>query len=420
MNYFYKLPYVNVNINNDSFYINFTKEQNELHPIINNSLYKYLKQTKELITGNEKQWDKYKKYTNPYEFIHTNCENSMYCISKIKPLSRAFFKMIEITNSFNLLKDNTLTNNFTSFHLAEGPGGFIEALLRMRMNKNDKYYGMTLIDNKDENVPGWKKAIRFLKNNKNVIIEKGKDKTGNLYSIENFEYIYKKYGNKMEIVTADGGFDFSIDYSKQEIIALRLILTQVLYAIMLQRKSGSFILKIFDIFTKPMIDIIYLISCFYDEVYIYKPQTSRYGNSEKYIVCKNFKYDNTDSLYKSFHNIINTLFIVDYDNFIIKNILSINIPELYKNTLSEINAIYGQQQIENINNTFILIQNYTKTREKMNVYKHNNIQKCIQWCINNDIPYNNIIKNNIFKKTRKENSFSSNDASDNSDDSIWS
>ena len=33
----------------------------------------------------------------------------------------------------------------------------------------------------------------FLKNNKNVIIENGKDNTGNLYSSENYKYCVKKY-----------------------------------------------------------------------------------------------------------------------------------------------------------------------------------------------------------------------------------
>ena len=41
---------------------------------------------------------------------------------------------------------------------------------------------MTLMDQENDNVPGWKKSILFLKKNKNVIIEKGIDGTGDLYS----------------------------------------------------------------------------------------------------------------------------------------------------------------------------------------------------------------------------------------------
>ena len=39
-----------------------------------------------------------------------------------------------------------------SFHLAEGPGGFIEAIQLMRMNTDDTYYGMTLIDKTNSNM----------------------------------------------------------------------------------------------------------------------------------------------------------------------------------------------------------------------------------------------------------------------------
>ncbi len=42
------------------------------------------------------QWDIYKKYTNPYEYIHSNYTNKSLC--KLKPLSRSFYKMIEIIN----------------------------------------------------------------------------------------------------------------------------------------------------------------------------------------------------------------------------------------------------------------------------------------------------------------------------------
>ena len=46
-----------------------------------------------------------KKYTNPYEFIHTiipSCKNS---ISKYKPLSRSFYKMIEMSNMLHIFDD---------------------------------------------------------------------------------------------------------------------------------------------------------------------------------------------------------------------------------------------------------------------------------------------------------------------------
>ena len=87
------------------------------------SLKKYLNKIKGLIDKHISQWDNTKKYTNPYEFIHTNVPNTKNSISKIKPISRAFFKLIEIYNTHHLLPQNDIP--LKSFHLAEGPGGFI-------------------------------------------------------------------------------------------------------------------------------------------------------------------------------------------------------------------------------------------------------------------------------------------------------
>ena len=69
--------------------------------LISHSLAGYLYRIKEKITAIEKQWDIHKKFTNPYEYIHTPVPLKKKCISKYKPLSRSYFKMIEIINTFN-------------------------------------------------------------------------------------------------------------------------------------------------------------------------------------------------------------------------------------------------------------------------------------------------------------------------------
>ena len=168
-------------------------------------------------------------------------------------------------NLLDLLKE--LPKTCTTFHLAEGPGGFIEALTFMRNNKNDKYIGMTLIDN-NINVPGWKRSQSFLKNNKNVFIENGADNTGNIINKENLLYCFNKYGNSIDLVTGDGGFDFSLDFNNQENISCKIIFCQIAFAIAIQKKGGNCILKFFDTFTKISIDMIYLLSLVYSEVFL--------------------------------------------------------------------------------------------------------------------------------------------------------
>ena len=358
---------------------------------INLSLNIYLNKIKKQIDILEEtgEWNIFKKYTNPYEYIHTTIPEFKRAVCTFRPISRSYFKLIEIIHAHNL---NDTHEPISSFHLAEGPGGFIEALCNLRSNLADTYYGMTLINNSPD-VPGWKKSDTILNSFPNIIIEKGADGTGDLFNIENLNYCKHKYGNKMHLITADGGFDFSIDFNKQELLATNLLFAQVSFAISMQKINGHFILKIFDIFTKTTIDIIYLLSTLYKEVYIVKPNTSRMANSEKYVVCKYFKKSQPeliDKIISEYHHL--------QDNPHISSILNFNIDYYYINKLEEINAIYGQQQIENILLTINLINSKNKHKnDKNDKFKIHNIQKCIQWCEKHNIPYNKTINtNNIF------------------------
>jgi 23S rRNA U2552 (ribose-2'-O)-methylase RlmE/FtsJ len=155
-----------------------------------------------------------------------------------------------------------------------------------------------MIDNdNDPNIPAWKKTSDFLNKNQNVVIETGADNTGNILSLENLVYCKNKYGSCMDIITGDGGFDFSLDFNNQEISISRLLFAQMCFAVSMQKKRGIFILKIFDCFMEHSVDILYILSSFYDKVYIIKPQTSRYANSEKYIVCKDFLFDTSEHFF---------------------------------------------------------------------------------------------------------------------------
>ncbi len=364
--------------------------------IISKSLSAYLNSMKAQIDNYTTEWDTYKKYTNTYEYIHSIIPFSKFSVCKLKPLSRSFYKLIEIFNLLNLEFNN---QKIKTFHLAEGPGGFIEAIINLRSvheesNKLDKYYGMTLINDYDENVPGWKKSKYFLSKNPNVEIITGADKTGNLFSVENLWYCYNNFKNSMDLITGDGGFDFSIDFNKQEGLSLKLIFAQIVYAIALQKKDGIFILKIFDVFTNSTIDLIYLLSSLYEKCYIVKPFTSRIANSEKYLVCKGFKLNCTFNLVKKFATILSQT----DETIQINRFLNINISYLYINKIEDINAILGQQQLENILSTLNLLDNCKN--DKLEIIKKNNIQKCIQWCIKNKMPYNkNINCLNVFITT---------------------
>lgn len=388
------LPSLQTHITAQSIKLTF-RDEKDTSKYISLSIADYLYSVKQRIHNHLNDWDNIKKITNPFEYIHTNISTGKYSISKIKPMSRAFFKLIEICNTIDIF--HNAAKPITSFHLAEGPGSFIEALTYLRFNSKDIYYGMTLIDTSDENVPGWKKSLQFLERNKNVIIEYGADGTGNLYTPDNFLYCKTHYQNSMDFITADGGFDFSVDFNKQEIMAQRLILSEVAYALIMQSQGGTFVLKMFDLFLKSSIDILYILSCFYSHISIIKPHTSRIANSEKYIVCRDFKYSDTSYIFEKLHSIFVILNCLRINDLCIANLLDLPIPSCFINAIEEINATLGRQQIENILITLRFIQNKERKGEKLQQIKNANIQKCIQWCIKNKIPYNKLgYTGNIF------------------------
>ena len=95
----------------------------------NNLLLKYKNKIDEI--EYKKFWDYFKKFSNDYELLHiSNSKNKFNnSISSYMPLSRSYFKLLEMIKDYNLLDYNT---NIKTAHIAEGPGGFIEAVINIR------------------------------------------------------------------------------------------------------------------------------------------------------------------------------------------------------------------------------------------------------------------------------------------------
>ena len=84
-----------------------------------------------------------------------------------------------------------------------------------------------------------------------------------------------------------------------------------------------------------------------------------------------------------------------------KRILTTEIPYIFTSRVEEYNAIFGQQQIENIASTLNLIDN--NKYDKLETMRKNNIQKCIGWCQRYKLPYNKVITStNIFLSSRNQ------------------
>ena len=100
-----------------------------------------------------------------------------------------------------------------------------------------------------------------------------------------------------------------------------------------------------------------------------------------------------------FNDFLSTLAMlnnIDLNNTSINRFLNFNINYKYISTVREINTILSQLQIQNINKTLKLVENTDRKKEKYTSQYNKNIQKCVQWCIKNQIPYNKFNQTNIF------------------------
>jgi 23S rRNA U2552 (ribose-2'-O)-methylase RlmE/FtsJ len=344
--------------------------------IIDKEIHGKLEKTKIKIDSYSNKWEKSKKIFNNYEYIYF-CTSKKKNICKYdKSISRAFYKIHEILFDFELIKSNN--QNITS--IAEGPGGFIQSLIYNHSKKNitlDNINGITLKSN-NNNIPDWHPII---KNNEKINILYGINDNGDICDMENIKSLIDYIGiNTQDIVSCDGGIDYSNDYNNQELLSYELIYSEIILGLHIQKEMGSMVIKIFDISHYKTIQLVYLLYQSYENVYITKPHTSRNTNSEKYIVCKNHKKNN---------GVIN---IMKY-YFNNKHDMMIYIPENFIKDITGYNNICIGIQIENINKILKNIDNkiikLKPTQEQIDL--------SLKWCIeyNMEINYKCIYLENI-------------------------
>jgi cap1 methyltransferase len=127
----------------------------------------------------------------------------------------------------------------------------------------------------------------------------GINEDGNVFDPENIEsltnYVLQQTESGVFFMMADGGFSVEGRENVQEILSKQLYLCQCLVALSIVRENGHFVVKLFDIFTRFSVGLIYLMFKCFKQICICKPNTSRPANSERYLVCK-WKKPNTDTI----------------------------------------------------------------------------------------------------------------------------
>jgi 23S rRNA U2552 (ribose-2'-O)-methylase RlmE/FtsJ len=217
------------------------------------------------------------KYLNEYELVKNICKKQV--------ISRAYFKLYEII----YYEPIVLSEKLNCFFMCEAPGGFIECVSDIRRKKNLRTEYIS-VSKQDQYI----KYDRYLDESclfyEDIVL--------NTFQVIN--KVLKRFPNKLDLITADGGFDIK-QFNAQEIITSKLLLSEIYIAVNCQKVGGMFIIKFFDMFSHNSV-MYYLLLCnMYSYVKIIKPKSSRNCNSERYLVCYNFK----GIVNKDLHTIIN-------------------------------------------------------------------------------------------------------------------
>jgi 23S rRNA U2552 (ribose-2'-O)-methylase RlmE/FtsJ len=298
-------------------------------------------------------WEYYKKIVNPYELVYTQpkYKELPQSVCLLNPLSRSYFKIIEILNVTNFFETHG-TSILRSAHVCEGPGGFIEGFYDECEKRRLVVKSANAITLKPQqaNVPGWKRASNFLQKHRSIQIHYGADNTGDILKVENQDSFISTCP-KVLLFTGDGGFDFSTNYSQQESAIFPLLIASVRIGFEVMHTGAYFILKFFDIHHKATADLLYFLSLHFKQWTLYKPATSRPCNPEHYFVGIEFKGCNAPMLeylrgWCSLSNII--------------QLSSEELPEEFAHTIEEIRANAVKSQVEYLKTVFSIIESEDK------------------------------------------------------------
>ena len=399
-------------------------------PITSNGFHYFIHRTKDAMSITNKLDTKEKFYLIVSPFEHrtpdwkdnlTNVTKKYFNLSaKEEPriLSRAFYKMWEILYYFDLANEK----DFVHAALAEGPGAFIQAVLKYRQQynitgKKDKSFGVTIHPEKGNYIEMGKQFMSYYDANfpgilnihktyprKTAMKYKSRDNGDitDVKTISNFKRDIKKNKKYANLVTADGGFEWNNEnYQEQE--AYRLILGQIVAALRVQAKGGTFVLKLFETFTDVTIKMIMIVSSFYDEAYMFKPFFSRSSNSERYLVVKGFKYSQTKDkkfLDQQLEILEGVLTKMNVEKFTMDIFEDLEISTKLKQQFIFINKKIANVQQIMINKIVKYIKGNNYFGEDFHNYKDNQI-KAINWWVSTFYPDKKGYKETLEKNTKE-------------------
>jgi len=295
--------------------------------------------------------------SNPYETIRS----AGY-------LNRAAVKMANINRACNFMftdQKQLPSNELLYFaDVCAGPGGFSEYILS-RKKWHAKGFGFTLKNENDFTLDEF-----FAGPCETFHPFYGSKDNGDVMDLTNqkeFKSLVMKhtYDKGVHFMMSDGGFSVEGQENIQEILSKQLYLCQCLIALMIVRAGGHFVTKLFDLFTPFSAGLIYLMYRCFESISIFKPNSSRPANSERYLICKRKRHD-TEAVMEYLSQ-VNCLLLENKDN---KDVIElVSLDELEADTsfvtfLRNSNDALGKKQIVGLLKIAAFCEDPTLTESK--------------------------------------------------------
>jgi len=221
--------------------------------------------------------------SNPYELIDKSIFQNRAAV-KMANLD----KIADLTNSLELLPEEKGILYFAD--ICAGPGGFTEYLYWKFKTERAKGWGFTLRGKNDFKLESFNEDAPH----DNFTTCYGVDDTGDITRNENMKQLSDEIdkgteGRGVALLLADGGFSVQEDYNQQEILTRQIVFCQFITSLLVLRKGGTFVCKVFDVYTNFSASLLYMLYQNFENFSIIKPFTSRPANSERYVVCKGLR-----------------------------------------------------------------------------------------------------------------------------------
>jgi cap1 methyltransferase len=174
-----------------------------------------------------------------------------------------------------------------------GPGGFAEYVLT-KLQWGCKVFGFTHIDEHFEyQLPhsGHYPREAF----ERWTGRDGRRGDGSIYRPE-FVDMFARHVKRitgwlgLHVVIACGSENAAgLDEDRKELRAKAMLLAETTIAIKSLREGGTFVMRLYDMFTPYTVGLLYLLYRAFEQVTLIRPEACRPGSSERFVVCKQFK-----------------------------------------------------------------------------------------------------------------------------------